>query len=128
MKQHPNWIATFGKTARRDKSVPAIVAGTCDNRDPRSEWMPLRDNIRNRAAGIGHEGRAGNAGRDCQAISFRHLIVGQQLNHRGQTRLPVRSTATFNDHGTDPINIYAVCLMNDQMLHRRSPEKAAAPL
>ena len=80
-KQEPDRIAALGQPACGDKAVAAIVARPGHHHDAGSERMSLGNEIRHRAAGIGHECRAGHAGGNRQAIGFRHFAVRQKLDH-----------------------------------------------
>jgi hypothetical protein len=45
--------------------------------------VPRHDDLGDRPAGIFHEVDAGDAARNCQAVSFAHFRVSEELDHSG---------------------------------------------
>ncbi len=86
VEAEPDLVAPFREETRGNEAVPAIVAGTAQDRDRLQVGEAARHLLGDGAARIFHEGRARHAARDGEAVGASHLLCGQKLKHRFSVR------------------------------------------
>ena len=83
-QKQPRAIAALRQHPRGDKTIAAIVAGTCHDHDPAPGRVATRYGVGHRSAGGFHQINARRSGRDREPIRFGHFGGGQQFDHRHQ--------------------------------------------
>ena len=78
----PHAVSGRRQVASRDETIAAIVAGTGHDGHPAARRMTPGDGLRDRGAGVLHEGGAGNTGSDGPAVRLPHLVIGEEFDHR----------------------------------------------
>jgi len=122
-QREPHGKSALRQQAAGDKPVAAVVARPGDDGDGAARRRPRGGGIGHGPAGVLHQRDTGNPARDREAIGFRHLGVGQKLDHRGSiSRVTMgqgpRSfkwlACSLGDAGTPLVNYSAICLFIGQ--------------
>ena len=79
VEAEPDLVPSLLEVARGDETVAAVIAGTAQDGDVPGVGKPARDLFGDGAAGILHQGRAGDAARDGERVGAPHFLRRQKL-------------------------------------------------